>query len=441
MPVKKTDIKQKKQKYKSPTILKESPKSPKDYNNTLNPLSDSDSDSDSNSESELEEILRPEDFTSIKHYKKFANMKKKIKISDKDLKEEIKKEKYIKTIKTKTKAKQKNEKSEEKETVDINKLIEKLEKKNLKDFVYPGKDVEPFLPEEPKKIKKKDTFKELEKEIKKNNEHKEKQYLTYLKTLTKILETKKDNINNILSIPFAENHQGKWEGNIKDSKTFLINYLVNKYKSICCTPSQVSFTFFTRTDKIELQKGKQIYSLSYNDPEIKSTIFELSKMCPTKRFVIIPIAIHHTVTAPKKMFKIDKDIKDLDYLHANMLIYDRTKNVIEHFEPYGSIGVSHKIYENLKNMFNFLNVKYLSPSIVCPMQGPQMKDRKCIIQVPLFKSVGFCIIWTLWYTELRLLHPEMSSSALIKRYSKDEDELCIFLISYSKFINKFVNKI
>lgn len=278
--------------------------------------------------------------------------------------------------------------------------------------------------------------------IKKTNEEIHNKKTKYLKTITKILKTKEDSLNNILSIPFAEDYIGEWTGNLKTSRFFLIEYLVNKYKNICCTPTDLAFLFSVKTNNIIIQytnTNKSINS-SYNDPQIKNIILKLSQMCPTKRFIIIPITIDNKLEPLKAMYYINEKVRDIHRLHSNMLIYDRTKNIIEHFEPHGYNETYSNVYKNIQKMFNFLNVKYKSPSIVCPGYGPQSGDLKCLSRIPLFKTIGFCIIWNLWYTELRLLNPDMNSIELIKKYYKHEDELCIFLISYSKFINKFSNK-
>lgn len=446
IPVKKTEIKQKKQKYTSPIKLTKVSESisvlPKDYDNSLNPLSDtyySESESDGDLQKE-NDILRPEDFESFKDYE--FHIKNPLNIdSDKPLKKEKLLKKIKKTIKKEkdidTDSEQEISKEYEK---NIKELIKKLEKEDLKDFIYPGEDVEEFIPEQGNQ-KEPFNYKKAQKELQKNHEKDIEKNEKYFKTIAKIFKTKKDNINNLLGIPFTEDFKGEWKGNLNNSKIFLINYLVNKYKDVCCTPTNVSFLLNSQTDNITIQNGLKGISVQYNHPEMKRTIIKIAETCPTKRFVIIPIIIHHKINKTKKMYNIDKDTRDMHYLHTNMLIYDRAKNVIEHFEPYGYKETYSKVYENIKKMFSFLNVKYLSPLSVCPTQGPQMMDIKCLKKLPLFKSIGFCIIWSLWYTELRILNPDISSKELIKRYSKNEDELCIFLISYSKFINKFTNRI
>jgi glutaredoxin len=137
--------------------------------------------------------------------------------------------------------------------------------------------------------------------------------------------------------------------------------------------------------------------------------------------------------------------------HANYMIYDTVKKSMERFEPYGEIlniydksllpcvnaPVDHAIKELFsKEMGESFIKQYYSPLEFCPELSFQtlQEQEKYIKSDP----DGFCSAWSCWYTDLRLLNPDVSSEILvtntIKQLKKSPEKLTDFIRNYSSFI-------
>jgi hypothetical protein len=111
--------------------------------------------------------------------------------------------------------------------------------------------------------------------------------------------------------------------------------------------------------------------------------------------------------------------------HANVLIYRRMDNTIEHFEPHGAT-ISHRdkqlVFEEINRFILQLNSKIKKnklPSIhfkhsyeVCPrLNGLQAIEHK--LPKLIKEGGGYCLAWSMFFTELVLKNPSVSSSQLM----------------------------
>ena len=126
--------------------------------------------------------------------------------------------------------------------------------------------------------------------------------------------------------------------------------------------------------------------------------------------------------------------------HANMLIIDRARKQVEHFEPHGDSMTSlseakNKQFradvESLMNQIGLRAYKYLPPSEVCPdfaigssyvnEFGQRVEAKKVGIQGFLNQNrassefAGTCAIWSLWYAHVRLSNPQLDAAAALKQ--------------------------
>lgn len=132
-------------------------------------------------------------------------------------------------------------------------------------------------------------------------------------------------------------------------------------------------------------------------------------------------------------------------IHANILIFNKKKRVIEHYEPYGAVYLPES-YSNLEKIFKLLGITYKSPwETTPPIGGPQMFEFWCLDYMPKVNSVGFGIIWSLWLMDLRLNSPDVDSKMLVqdavkKLKNKDNKNICVFIVAYAQFILEFSKK-
>lgn len=130
----------------------------------------------------------------------------------------------------------------------------------------------------------------------------------------------------------------------------------------------------------------------YNDPKV--------------RFIIIPIGIH-----------MERGN------HANVLLYDKTKNEIERFEPNGSNPPYQFNYNDrmldylLKSKLEGLipDIKYFAPSDYLPKIGFQYLDAYERNRGRIGDPPGFCAVWNVWYVEQRVSNPRVTRDKLVKR--------------------------
>jgi len=221
-----------------------------------------------------------------------------------------------------------------------------------------------------------------------------------------------------------------------------------------------SYMYVKRYEEL-LQKHKNCYIMKFyhgnfplmyfingNDHEIKfhfkendlvriSFIKELSKaLIDTKyRFIIIHVTIIY---------------KDDGAKHANVIIIDKLKNIIERFEPHGSSSKyyidennyfirktdSFKINENLKDLFKILLPKFYFVN-TDDLIGPQHREKFIgylwkKINNKWISSEGYCGFWVLFYVDLRLSFPDTPIDELLK-----EAYLYMDKHNYSLFIDKF----
>lgn len=127
--------------------------------------------------------------------------------------------------------------------------------------------------------------------------------------------------------------------------------------------------------------------------------------------------------------------------HANVLIYRNQHATIEHFEPYGISlqnttlhNTSLEFYQTIEDIVNTMNsynqqreyryydrnITYIRPEQICPrLTGLQYLDehstRRDNEQLFNKEGGGFCIMWSLFFTELVLVNPALTSKELLER--------------------------
>jgi ankyrin repeat protein len=152
------------------------------------------------------------------------------------------------------------------------------------------------------------------------------------------------------------------------------------------------------------------------------------KKC-TKRFIIIPIAIE---------LKISN--------HANYLIYDGTKKEVERFEPYGAYPPQNFDYnptlldKMLNNMFTNIDkdIKYFRPKDYMQKIGFQFFDSIETYTKKIGDPGGFCALWSIWYTDIRLTYYDIDRKSLINKMFKS---IKLQQVSYKNLIRNYSTNI
>ena len=213
----------------------------------------------------------------------------------------------------------------------------------------------------------------------------------------------------------------KWFGHVFISNLFYI-YLFNKYKSKCLVKHKnveisnypyLGIKIFLDYERID----------QYEDQIFDDVVKQLAK-CINRGIetIIIPLTL-----------RVE------NYGHANVLIYRKINNSIEHFEPYGSnaeLGEFHqsvldrklqtfmyRLNDHLQDEYDVLTqVEFIPAFLVCPhSKGLQELDEEIqnsILANGEEETGGYCVAWSMFFTELVLQNPEISSGELLTNVLK-----------------------
>jgi hypothetical protein len=240
-------------------------------------------------------------------------------------------------------------------------------------------------------------------------------------------------------------------------------YLLKKYKSPC-------FLIETTGDFWEIL-GLNLYIREFYSEEesakIKSYLERLAKnlvQCIDNDVNIIIIPVGLTLYSPGQ----DPDA------HANLLIYRKQFNHIEHFEPHGQTGsfVNEKFnsiidlflklfvecvnvelfkYKTPAQMKDATPIELIGSSQVCPrLRGLQSyEESSALFKFEDIESGGYCAAWSMFFTELCLKNPTMTSnqilnslfSAAMQKSSlfTTEDYFRHIIRGYATFINEKIS--
>jgi len=234
----------------------------------------------------------------------------------------------------------------------------------------------------------------------------------------------------------------------RETETIFYLYLFKKYKSNCFLYNDnIGFRVLGLNINIKTRVSKQNEKLYKEHITVLASVFTDCVLRNVKT-IIVPITIY--------------DNKDVT--HANILVYRKKFNQIEHFEPHGNYFMwdekrSAKIKKPLLKFVSIVNdilkengktpVSFIASEDVCPteegLQGLETASQ--LLPTNEIDTGGYCISWNMFFTELCLANPNIESKNLldiITNYFKDksniEDYLRKVIRGYNFFIYEKVNK-
>jgi hypothetical protein len=194
---------------------------------------------------------------------------------------------------------------------------------------------------------------------------------------------------NNLGIPYLSNNKIKLE-----NKTY---------------PNEVFNNFIQRVKKYLYYKKEFMYLKIYwgdeNNYLITPNIGEAIKNTfKFKKYVIVFLHIYN-----KSMS------------HANVLIFDKEKKIIVHFEPHGKLnGYIGKLYETMKNIFKkeLKGFKYIAPLEYLPNNAYQVMDNQNLYNKKVGDRLGYCGAWCFWFVELYINNNKYDLKSLVDKSIK-----------------------
>ena len=237
-------------------------------------------------------------------------------------------------------------------------------------------------------------------------------------------------------------------------ETMFYLYLFKKYKSDCFLYSQ--------TAKLRLLGMSIAIKKKYDDyhpNEIKSIDTQFTELASAlidciKRgtnIIIIPVQL----------------VLPDGGAHANVLIYRKNLNQIEHFEPHGKKfstndnNTNKVILDWMKNFVFKINrnlstlgtkqIKFIESTDICPyIHGLQnLESSSDIIKIKDVEPGGYCSAWSMFFTELCLKNPNIPSSELMNYIFNFLENMSVrekmaylrsIIRGYASFINEKIEK-
>ena len=193
-------------------------------------------------------------------------------------------------------------------------------------------------------------------------------------------------------------------------------YLLKKYKSDCYVGLE------KKTRRLGLSLDIKVNYTKKEDTEIKEYLEDVATQ------------VAECIVRGKTIIIIPLQIKLPEGNHANVLIYRKNNNELEHFEPHGKFynssepeGYIEKTKDKLFNIFvKIINtelirsrykmppIKYTKSNDVCPyIHGMQNYEGMSQLTKTKAEPGGYCVAWSMFFTELCLKNPEIPSSVLL----------------------------
>ena len=255
-------------------------------------------------------------------------------------------------------------------------------------------------------------------------------------------------INTKLDFFSKTNVIRQWSGyDVIDTLFYL--YLFNKYKQNCL---------------IKYKGANSKHSLGL-ELQIKTNLSRNEYSVYEKHLRMVSIKLSECIEKNPDSIVIPLYIKKSDGGHANILIYRKKDNVIEHFEPHGSKIITrdpqnNQLIETQLNLFiamlneqlkknNKPPVNLIPSNTVCPyIYGLQGLEEKASQKKSALEGGGYCAAWSMFFTELVLKNPTIPSDELlniiINKFDKDIEKQRNYLrkviIGYVNLIHNKIEK-
>jgi ankyrin repeat protein len=224
-------------------------------------------------------------------------------------------------------------------------------------------------------------------------------------------------------------------------------YITKKYSNICQSSLEL---IDTNKTIVEYKNGV----CNFIGFEIVWIDFQLH-IPSTKNMTLQNILTKNIINSKYRFFIIPIGIQlyinNQYYAHANYLIIDYKLLTVERFEPYGTDAPNDMNYNaklldnNLKNLIDSykLNLKYVGPHEYLNKIGFQLKEIYESKNDYIGDPNGFCALWSLWWTEIRIKYSNIPIKKLVKMLNKEliNKSYKEIIRNYSSYITNYRDKL
>ena len=212
-------------------------------------------------------------------------------------------------------------------------------------------------------------------------------------------------------------------------------YLTDTYKNLYIPKN----TLYTINNSISIDTISTVDNIIYNE-----SIFPWIIIFNSENDYYIHPYLNNIINNVKNNIRfclVFLSLNTDDTLHANFLIYDFQKMIIERFEPYGNTNfIDNYIDDILEEELTWnTRLQYIRPKDFLPYSGFQtISDESNIYNMKSGDFGGFCLAWCLWYLETKMINPDIDSKILVKKLISKLNNLDI---KFSEYIRNYANKI
>lgn len=260
----------------------------------------------------------------------------------------------------------------------------------------------------------------------------DKNWHDYVKQLPIIID---DNNVNILDAPFT--HTNMFQATFIDMAIFSI-YLKEKYKHDIYFPLYNGTNEPSWDDDIELPSNLLYH---YNN-------FPWFIVWNNNDHYWIHPHMNKIISKNKSKYKCSFAILSIKLpeggLHAGLLFYDFTRNIIERFDPYGNTTIlDGDMDKKLGTLLTKgLNMNYCSPGCYLPVSGFQtLSDETNEYNQKPGDFGGYCLAWSIWYCEHKLNNITVNPKDLVRKTLNRFMQMKItpmeYIRNYANHINKY----
>jgi len=253
---------------------------------------------------------------------------------------------------------------------------------------------------------------------------------------------------DILKKTFDPEYIGKWNGCTFDKTSIFLNiYIKEKYKK-----DLFFLDYFTlHATYAHNESPHQVAIVDYREPD-ENTFLRITKQSIKKE--LLPYINAYKNSKKKfhyfeiRMVSRNQQDKELRF-HSSSAIYDSTSNQVDFFNLLTSDFNIKAYNEQFKIFFRAIygNEVKLKYSINCLLLGYAEIENLCrerFYENSKFYIDGPCVIWTLWFLDMRLTNKHLPHQEVLKKalkiFREIPDLVCKVIINYGIFADKIMKK-
>jgi hypothetical protein len=234
---------------------------------------------------------------------------------------------------------------------------------------------------------------------------------------------------------YSSKNKGHWDGSSFKRIIFTELYLQNKYDTILHTTPFLNLNLITSYNQgnpaeyhsfiLDISNTGFILLNKQNINYIKSLFIQTNK-----RYTFYPVSLSVSYNGMQQEYGS----------HSAFFLYDKKFNKVELFDSMReNIGF---FKPDIKLFFNSLygsKIKIIYPNKKLQTIA-ELYLQKCSKYNLNYTTKGFCVVWTLWYLEMILSNPKMTTDKVYQKtinlLNIEPDIICKIPDGYAHFINE-----